>query len=119
VDELDVWKRSMRDYNIYRVQTILGLCQAGIVIFGSLFVGVMLKAQGYPGLVHEIPMKLAFIRNWGFLLILIPLGWTLITIWLERSLDWHSRRWTIASGLFLTGWLFLYLLKMFVRAGHI
>ena len=107
----------MRDYNIYRIQTILGLFQAGIVVFGSLLTGVMLKAMGYPDRFQQIPFKLLFVRNWGFLLIAIPLAWAVGTIWMERNQPWHTKRWTLASGLCLSAWLVFFIAKTVGRAG--
>ena len=107
----------MRDYNAYRIQTILVLIQSGIIVVGSLLTGVILKAMGYPDRFQQIPLKLLFVRNWGFLLILIPLVWAGGTIWMERSQPWHTKRWTMVSGLCLAAWLVLFMAKVVGRAG--
>ncbi|MFC7339580.1 hypothetical protein ACFQY0_20490 [Haloferula chungangensis] len=102
----------------YRVQGILGLLQALLIVGGCLFTGVILKARGYPAEFSELPTQLAFVRNWGFLLILIPLGWVILTIWLERhQAAWFSKRWTVATGVgvgLALGW---YVLASMARAG--
>lgn len=100
----------------YRTQTILGLFQAGAIIFGCLLTGVILKARGYPDQFHDLPFLLLFIRNWGFLLISIPLAWAAATIWLERTDD-CSKRWTLASGLCLFALLVFFMIGIVGRAG--
>lgn len=107
----------MRLYDEYRMQTILTLIQAGVIVFGSLLTGVTLKAMGYPDRFQEIPFLLLFVRNWGFMLILIPLAWAGGSIWLERHLDWYSKRWTLVSGLCLLASLAWFLAMMVGRAG--
>ena len=54
------------------------------------------------------PWLAVFVRDYGFLLLLIPAGWVFATLWLERHRsDWLTKRWTILSGvavlLFLAG----------------
>ena len=105
----------MLDFNSYRIQTILGLIQAGIIVFGSLLTGVMLKAVGYPDRFQQLPFKLLFVRNWGFLLIVIPLIWAIGTIWTERNQHWHTKRWTMASGLCLAAWLVHWMFRVIGR----
>lgn len=81
-------------------------------------VGMALKVQGYPDTFTVLPLEIAFVRNWGFLLILIPLAWVIITIWLERHrAEWFSKRWTIASGIGVGVALGWYLLGTMARAG--
>ena len=64
----------------YRLQGILGLLQSVLIVAGCMGVGVALKVRGYPDAFSEIPGHLFFVRNWGFLLILLPLMWSLGTI---------------------------------------
>lgn len=106
----------MRIHDEYRLQTILTLIQAGVIVFGSLFVGVILKATGYPDHFQKIPLILLFVRNWGFLLILIPLAWAMGSIWLERHFNGYSKRWSMVSGLCLLAALIWFLLKTLARA---
>ena len=85
---------------------------------GCLFTGVILKARGYPDEFTELPLQLAFVRNWGFLLILIPLGWVALTIWLERTqASWFSKRWTLMTGIGLGIALGCYVFASMARAG--
>ena len=102
----------------YRVQGIFGVLHSLLIVGGCLFTGVILKARGYPDDFTELPLQLAFVRNWGFLLILIPLSWAVLTIWLERSqASWFSKRWTVLTGIgvgIVLGW---YVLASMARAG--
>ena len=99
-------------YDNHRLQTIFVLVQAFVIIAGSLTTGATMKLMGYEeGNGMELPLLPLLIRNWGFLLIVIPLAWTVLTIALEQRTDWHSKRWMIASGLLvlvLLGWLVVY-----------
>lgn len=102
----------MHFYENHRLQTIFVLLQAGVIMAGSLATGVILKFAGYvDGMSIGLSPLLSFVRNWGFLLISIPLAWTLLTIALERRTHWYSNRWTMGSGLLvlaLLGWLLFY-----------
>lgn len=102
----------------YRIQGVIGALLAGMIIAGSLMVGLVLKARGYPDEFTEIPLQLLFIRNWGFTMILIPLSWVILTIWLERNnIEWFSKRWTIFTGIGLGCIIFWYLFISIARAG--
>ncbi|MBB5352064.1 hypothetical protein HNR46_002305 [Haloferula luteola] len=102
----------------YRIQGILGSLHAPLIVGGCLSTGAILKVRGYPDEFTELPLRLAFVRNWGFLLILIPLGWVVLTIWLERhQAIWFSKRWTVATGIAVGGMMGWYLLGTLVLAG--
>ena len=103
--------------NEYRVQSVLALLQAGVIVGGCLFTGTILKARGYPDQFTEIPFLLLFVRNWGFLLILIPLVWAVLTIRMEQRSEWFSRRWTAISGFALLAALVWFVLLAMARAG--
>ena len=108
----------MNRYSEFKIQGIFAAFQSLLIVSGCLFVGTIIKAMGYPDRFTELPMKLAFIRNWGFLLITLPLSWVIVTIWLERShYEWFSKRWTVATGVGLTFFLGWYLLGAAARAG--
>jgi hypothetical protein len=84
----------------YRLQRIIGALHAGIIMTGSLMLGVTLKVRGYPDEFADIPLLMLFVRNWGFTLILIPLAWVVYTIWSERDdTGSFSKRWTLISGI--------------------
>lgn len=101
----------MHFYENHRLQTIFVILQVLVIMIGSLVTGGMMKIMGYDDAFSErwSPF-LRFIRNWGFLLILIPLAWTIFTVALEQRAYWYSKRWTMGSGLLvlaLLGWLLL------------
>ena len=108
----------MSRYSQYKIQGIFAVFQSLLIVSGCLFIGTILKAMGYPDRFTELPMNLAFIRNWGFLLIALPLFWVIATIWLECChYNWFSKRWTVATGLILTIILGWYLLSSLTQVG--
>lgn len=108
----------MRIIEQHRPQTILALLQAGTVLVGSIGIGAMLKALGYSD-IQGLPWILVFVRNWGFLLLAIPLAWVLVTIWMEFHHTWYSKRYTILSGLLLIASLVWFFISVAARAGSI
>jgi len=83
----------------YKPQVILASLQSLVIIFGSLVVGTILKTRGYTPGAWELSLKISLIRNYGFLLILIPLTWVCLTIAWERSHTIHfTKRSTIITG---------------------
>jgi hypothetical protein len=109
----------MRTIEDYRLQTIWGLVQAGIIIFGCILTGLTLHIMGYSPGIHKLPFLLSVIRNWGFILIGIPLAWVIGTIWMEIHQAWFTRLWTILSGAILAACLALFLFLMVGRAAGI
>lgn len=108
----------MKQHGEYRSQGILAALQSLVIVGGCLFTATILKFMGYPDRFSELPMQLAFVRNWGFLLILIPLIWVCSTIWFERHRsEWFSKRWTVATGIGLLLALGGYMLISMGRAG--
>ena len=108
----------MKRYGEYTVQGILACLQSLVIIGGCLFTAVALKVRGYPDKFTELPLWLAFVRNWGFLLILIPLAWVCSTIWLERNRsDEFSKRWTIVTGIVVAVALGIFLFACISSAG--
>lgn len=101
----------MKLHSEYQAQGILAVLQSVLVIVGCLMTAALLKARGYPDRFADLPFQLALVRNWGFTLNLIPLGWVMMTIWLERNhRGWFSKRWTVLTGIGLgiaLGWYFL------------
>ena len=104
----------------YRIQGIFGALHSALIVGGCMMVATVLKVRGYPEKFTELSFQVAFVRNWGFLLILIPLAWVIITIWMERHrAAWFSKRWTIASGVGVGVALGWYLLGTMARAGSV
>lgn len=100
----------------YRSQTVLGLLQSAVVVAGSLFVGVVVKVI-HDGSIDGLPLVVRFVRNAGFLLLIIPLAWTYATVRMERDESWFTRRHTIVSGLALLGGWIVFFLLVAGRAG--
>jgi hypothetical protein len=107
----------MRALQQYRIQTIFALLQSGVILGGSLLTGAIMKSMELAAQMEETPITLRFIRDWGFLLILVPLAWIALTIRLERVCDWHTKRWTFISGLCLLAALAWFMALMIARAG--
>ena len=61
----------------YRTQTYFAVIQAAIIIFGGLVIAMILKDKGDPDRFRHLPFRLALVRNWGVLLLVIPLTWSL------------------------------------------
>jgi hypothetical protein len=71
----------------YRVISIIALLQVGVVIGGTMFVAAMLKAKGYQG--GEVPDSFflpdaLFVRQFGFVFLLLPLAWTFLAVFIAR-----------------------------------
>ena len=78
----------------------------------------MLKVMGRSEIGPGDNLTLWFVRNWGFLLILISLLWAVWTISLERSRsDEFSKRNTVITGLILFGGLAGFLFLTTIQAG--
>ena len=102
----------MHLYENHRMQTIFVLLQVSVIMAGSLITGAIMKIMGYEDTFSErwSPF-LRFIRNWGFLLIMIPMAWTILTVAMEQRAYWYSKRWTMGSGLLVLAslvWLVVY-----------
>jgi hypothetical protein len=105
-------------YSEFKIQGVFAAFQSLLIVGGCLFIGTILKAMGYPERFTELSVNLAFIRNWGFLLIVLPLSWVMVTIWLERChYEWFSKRWTVATGVGLTMLLGWYIFTNLLQAG--
>lgn len=110
-------KEWIKQSDEYRLQTMFALLQSGVILFGSLLTGVILKGMGYPDKFQEIAFSLWFVRNWGFLLILIPLAWAAGSIWMEKNQAWFTKRWSLVSGLSLFVGLIYFMTWIVGRAG--
>lgn len=80
-------KEAFRD-PAYRAISIIASIQAFVIIAGTLFVSVMLKLHGYgtnlvpPDFFLKNPI---FIRNYGFLFLVIPAIWAFGAVLIVRS----------------------------------
>jgi hypothetical protein len=75
----------MADMKGLRPVTIIGLFQVLTVFVGMLAVRIVLKMNGYPDddTLRWNPSSL-FLRDWGSILLLIPVGWTILTLRAEK-----------------------------------
>ena len=81
-------------------QSVLTVLQATVVVAGSMCTATILKALGYPESHDMWPSLSVFVRNWGFLFLIIPASWAITTLWLERhQSSWFSKRWTLITGI--------------------
>ena len=108
----------MRYLGEHRQQTVLALFQAGAIVCGSLLTGAILKGVGYAD-GQEISSFVLFVRNWGLLLISIPLVRVMATVRMERKHAWYSKRHTFFSGVFLLGLLCWFLIHVVTRASSV
>jgi hypothetical protein len=108
----------MRLVDQHRTQTILALFQVGTILVGSIGIGAILKAMGFSD-IQEMSWLVIFVRNWGFILVLIPVVWVLMTIWMELHQSWYSKRLTLVSGLLLLGSLVWFFILVAARASSV
>lgn len=96
----------------------MALFHVGTIMVGSIGIGLILKGFGYS---DEQAMSgiVIFVRNWGFVLTLIPFFWVLFTIWMELHYCWHSKRVTFVSGILLWAALIWFYILMAGRASSI
>ena len=71
----------------YRPISIIALLQAGVVLGGTMFKGVLLKTIGYRGdeADNVFQPELSFTRSYGFLFFLLPVIWVLLAVFVERK----------------------------------
>lgn len=87
----------------YRAQTYIGAVQLLAVLAGSLILRATVKGLDSllaPYADTDDPLRiLRPLGSYGWMLVLIPIGWVLLTIHGERSnLWWATKPLTIASG---------------------
>jgi hypothetical protein len=94
------------------MQSIFAAAQSVVIVAGSLLTAATPRMRGGEG-----PWLPVFVRDWGFLLLLVPAVWVVGTIWLERHRsDWFTKRWTILSGLLVLLSLVSLMIHAFSRA---
>ncbi len=101
------------------IQSVFAVLHSALIIGGSITTAALMKARGYPDPNQFWHPWALFVRNWGFLLILISGVWVVGTIWLERnrSSDFSSR-WTIVTGLLVfAGLVWLMTLSVLLGSG--
>lgn len=96
----------------HAMQSIFAAAQSVVIVAGSMLVAATPRMRSGDG-----PWLPVLVRDWGFLLLLIPAAWVIVTLWLERHRsDWFTKRWTILSGVLLLTTLVCLLMHAFARA---
>jgi len=100
-------------------QSVLAVLQSALIVGGSLTTATLMKARGYPDSSQYWHPWALFVRNWGFLLILIPAIWVVGTIWLERnrSLDFSTRGTVVTGMLVFAGLGLLMVISILLGSG--
>ncbi len=97
----------------------IALFQVFAVILGVFMTRAAFMWAGYPESNLDWNGLSLLIRNLGFLLLLIPLVWTIAATYCERySIGWWSRRWTIVSGMVVLAALIVLLMWSFFHPYH-
>lgn len=80
----------------------MALLQVFAIIVGVFMTRVAFFNAGYPDSGAEWNRWSMVVRNYGFLLLLIPAMWTAVATYLEQfSYHRWSRHWTLCSGFFV------------------
>jgi Na+-driven multidrug efflux pump len=93
------------------VSVRIALFQFVVVILGVLMTRAFFMGAGYPETPRDWSAVALLVRNHGYVLMLVPVVWTVATLYFENygSGTW-SRRWTVVSGvLLLVALAFLFL----------
>jgi hypothetical protein len=84
------------------VSVRLALLQVLTVIAGVFMTRAVFMMYGYPESELDWNSMALLVRNYGFLLLPLPVLWTYTAVYLENyGTGRWSRRWTICSGIFL------------------
>ena len=112
----------MRFITEFRSQIIFGLAQITIIFFGTLSTAAMIKVRsaGIAGnleiAVHPLSQ---FVRDWGAMLMVFPLAWTIGTVLLDRREDFNfGLKATIVSGLISSAILVFFFMIAVVYAAR-
>ncbi|MEK7951710.1 hypothetical protein [Luteolibacter soli] len=94
------------------VSVRLALFQMMVVVLGVFMTRAAFLAAGYPEQSLGWNAGALLVRNHGFVLMLVPVGWTAAAMYFENyGTGWWSRRWTLVSGMTLLvglGFLFFW-----------
>lgn len=118
-------KRKMKTNSLREasIQTVFASLDGLLIMIGSLTTAVVMKANGFPGpgkVWHPLSL---FVRDWGFLLILIPGLWAVGSVWMEKHPRFpFTRRWTMVTGILLSAglaWLLVVAILLGSQAGAV
>ena len=93
------------------VSVRIALFQFALVVLGVVMTRAFFMGAGYPDAVRDWNAVPLFVRNHGYVLMLVPVGWVVAALYYENyGKGGWSRRWTVVSGmLLLVGLAFLFL----------
>ncbi len=71
---------------VKRAVTLIALIQIGVVIGGTSFVRGLMKCYGFGDILpaSHFTDRSIWVRNWGFILLLVPVLWTGLTLYAEQ-----------------------------------
>jgi magnesium-transporting ATPase (P-type) len=97
----------------------IALLQFFTVIVGVFMTRAAFMMLGYPESNLDWNGLALLLRNYGFILLLIPVAWTITVTYLENcSVGWWSRRWTLATGILIMAALAILLLWSYSNPYH-
>jgi magnesium-transporting ATPase (P-type) len=80
----------------------IALFQVFAVIIGVFMTRAAFMISGYPESDLDWNGLALLVHNYGFILLLIPVSWTIAATYLENySASWWSRRWTLTTGILI------------------
>ncbi len=86
----------------YITQSVVAVVASTLILGGSMATAMLMKARGFPDSSQIWHPFALFVREWGFLLILIPAAWVVASIWIENNSNMDfTKRWTFVTGLLL------------------
>ncbi|MBK1792211.1 hypothetical protein [Persicirhabdus sediminis] len=101
----------------YTVQLVMMALNTALILSGSMVVATLLKLRGFPERNYDWPLLAVFVRNWGFILVILPAIWVTISISLERNAQSNfSTRSSLISGLLLFAGLAVLIIIVVVLA---
>ncbi|MFC7339662.1 hypothetical protein ACFQY0_20930 [Haloferula chungangensis] len=84
--------------------TRIARLQVVAIIGGVFLTRAVFMVYGYPNNGVDFGTVPTLIRNFGFLLLAVPVLWTILSVWLEeRPEGFWTRRWTIITGVVILG----------------
>ena len=101
------------------VSVRIALFQVFAVILGVFMTRAAFMGAGYPDALLDWNSMALLIRNQGFILLLVPVMWTIAATYCEHySIGWWSRRWTIITGMLVLGALTILLVWSYSNPFH-
>ena len=85
----------------YKVQSVLGLMQTVVIIYGILATATIMKVYGYPDAAVMWQDGSLFVRRFGLVLLALPILWVSATIYWEQFDQIFSKACTLITGIAL------------------